>query len=155
MKFEFLADRPEALETVSHWYYDEWGRWNPKSSVQSISDKLRQSMNRNKIPLILLAIDQGDVVGAVELKFTEMDIYPDKEYWLGGLFVEPGHRGAAVGEKLIWQIIVLSGELGIDKLHLQTEKLDGGIYARLGWRPIEETDNKGIQVLVMERDVGV
>lgn len=155
MKFEFLADRPEALETISHWYYEEWGRWNPKNSVQSISKKLLQSMNKDKVPLMLLAIDRDDVVGAVELKYREMDIYPDKEHWLGGLFVEPKYRGAAVGKQLIQQIIKLAGELGINKLHLQTERLDGGVYARLGWRPIEQIDNKGIKVLVMERDVSV
>ena len=154
MKFEFLADRPEALEIISQWYYEEWGRWNPKHSVLSISNRLRQSMNTDKVPLILLAVDQGDVIGVVELKYREMDIYPEKEHWLGGLFVEPKHRGAAVGERLIQQLIALSTELGINKLHLQTERLDGGVYARLGWRPLERIDNKGTKVLVMERDVG-
>ncbi|MDP2126750.1 MAG: GNAT family N-acetyltransferase [Pseudohongiella sp.] len=155
MKFEFLTDRPEALKIISYWYYEEWGRWNPKNSVQSISKKLLQSMNKDKVPLILLAIDRDDVVGAVELKYREMDIYPDKEHWLGGLFVEPRYRGAGVGKRLIDQVITLSSGLGINKLHLQTERLDGGVYARLGWRPVEQIDNNGIKVLVMERDVGV
>jgi GNAT superfamily N-acetyltransferase len=70
------------------------------------------------------------------------------------LFVEPKHRGAAVGEWLIQQLIALSTELGINKLYLQTERLNGGVYARLGWRPLEQIDNKGTKVLVMERDVG-
>lgn len=154
MKFEFLADRPEALKVVSHWYYEEWGRWNSNSSVQSISEKLLKSMNRDKVPLILLAIDGDDIVGSVELKYREMEIYPDKEHWLGGLFVEPRHRGAAVGKQLIQQIIGLASRLGVRKLYLQTERLDGGVYAQLGWKPLEQIDNKGKNVLVMERDVG-
>ena len=39
------------------------------------------------------------------------------------------------------------------QLHLQTEQLDGGIYARLGWAPREQIEYRGIQVLVMENDL--
>ena len=155
MRFEFLADRPEARELVAHWYYEEWGRWNPTSSIEGISKKLLLSMNRDKVPLIVLAIDRDDVVGAAELKYREMDVYPDKEHWLGGLFVAPKYRGAAVGEQLIHKILSISSRLGIKKIHLQTERLDGGIYTRLGWKPLEQIGNKGVKVLVMERDVDV
>lgn len=153
MKFAFLADRPEAIELVSHWYYEEWGWLNPKTTPEGISRKLSFSLNRDKVPLILLAIDQKIVVGAVELKYREMDVYPDKDYWLGGLYVVPGHRGCGIGKQLVGQAANLAHVLGIKKLHLQTEKLDGGIYACLGWRPYEQTNNRGVDVLVMERDL--
>lgn len=155
MNFELLADRPESIELVSRWYYDEWGRMNPKTTPEGLTQKLLLSMNRDRIPLILLAIDQQVVVGAVELKFREMAMYPDKEHWLGGLYVTPGYRGSGIGKQLVQQAVKLAHELGVKKLHLQTEQLDGGIYGRLGWRPAAQINNKGIDVLVMEKDVGV
>ena len=51
------------------------------------------------------------------------------------------------------KIAEISVALGIDKLHLQTERLDGGLYARLGWTPIEAVYNEGLHVLVMEKDL--
>jgi len=41
--------------------------------------------------------------------------------------------------------------MGISKLYLQTESLDGGLYARLGWKPVVESDTRGFPVLVMVR----
>tara|TARA_R110002072_G_scaffold136124_2_gene278214 strand:- start:206585 stop:207052 length:468 start_codon:yes stop_codon:yes gene_type:complete len=155
MNFVFLADRPEALELVSRWYYDEWGRLNPETTIEGLTQKLSLSMNRDKVPLILLAIDQNVVVGAVELKYREMKIYPDKEHWLGGLYVTREYRGSGIGKQLVQQAVQLAHELGISQLHLQTEQLDGGIYTSLGWRPTEQINNKGVDVLVMEKDVGV
>ena len=154
MKFEFLADRPDAINLVAQWYYDEWGHSKPGASPAGIAKKLSLGLNRDRVPLLLLATDSEKVVAAVELKYREMDIYPDKVHWLGGLYVTPGYRGRGLGVQLVAHALKLAKELGISKLHLQTEKLDGGIYTSLGWRPLERANNKGINVLVMEIDIG-
>jgi GNAT superfamily N-acetyltransferase len=153
MKFEFLADRPEAIDLISRWYFEEWGRLNPKASVEGIASRISQSMNREKPPLLLLAVEGNEVIGAAELKFREMDIYPDREHWLGGLFVAPKWRGFGVGSKLMERIVLLAKEFGIEELYLQTERLDGGLYAAHEWKPLDRVNNKGIDVLVMRRQV--
>ena len=38
-------------------------------------------------------------------------------------------------------------------LSLQTERPDGGLYRKLGWRPVEEAENHFLRVLVMERSL--
>jgi len=38
-------------------------------------------------------------------------------------------------------------------LYLQTVRLSGGLYARLGWEPCENVCYKGVDVLVMERRI--
>ncbi|CAM6000261.1 unnamed protein product [Sphagnum balticum] len=67
-----------------------------------------------------------------------MDIYPDKEHWLGGVFVPPEHRKKGVATELLKRTLELAKKLRVTTLYLQTERLDGGIYATLGWRPIEK-----------------
>jgi hypothetical protein len=37
--------------------------------------------------------------------------------------------------------------------YLQTERHDGGLYARLGWQPLEEVHYHGVDVLVMGNQV--
>ncbi|MBC55019.1 MAG: GNAT family N-acetyltransferase [Gammaproteobacteria bacterium] len=154
MEFEFLADRPDALDLVSHWYYHEWGRANPNGSPAAIARKLSHSMNRDMVPLVVLAIDRNVVVGSVELKYREMAIYPDMIHWLGGLYVTLDYRGRGIASQLVERVVDLAGDLGIGRLYLQTERLDGGIYAGLGWKPCKQVCNKGIDILVMEIDVG-
>jgi len=154
MRFEFLVDRPAAIDSVSRWYFEEWGRLNSKASVEEIAKKISQSMNRDKPPLLLLAVEGSRVVGAAELKYREMDIYPDREHWLGGLFVVPQYRGSGIGSKLIEKIALLAEEFGIRKLYLQTERLDGGLYPDHGWEPLETVSYKGTEVLVMQKHVG-
>ncbi|MFQ6006412.1 MAG: hypothetical protein ACE5OQ_13020, partial [Woeseia sp.] len=49
------------------------------------------------------------------------------------------------------QIATMAPTYGVQTLHLQTEAPDGGLYARLGWTPYAQVNNRGLNVLVMER----
>lgn len=64
---------------------------------------------------------------------------------------------------LPWVLIALDGDTdalvhrarqyGVTQLHLQTEVFTGGLYARLGWKPMFRAVNHGVDVLVMRRDL--
>jgi len=90
-------------------------------------------------------------MGVAELKFHEMDIYPEKEHWLGGVYVPVEHRGKGIASRLIRQAVRIARTLGVPTLYLQTEKLEGGLYASLGWVPVAQANNRGLDVLVMEK----
>lgn len=151
MEFSLLADRPQDATTVARWYHGQWGHLTPDETVQTIAGKLERFMNRDRIPLLVLAVDGGAPVAAAELKFREMDIYPEKEHWIGGVFVSPGHRRRGIGARVVEHVVGIARRLGVQTLYLQTERLDGGLYARLGWRPLEQVNYKGLDVRVMER----
>lgn len=150
LRVEYIADRPESVPLVAGWYFAQWGHLNPAATLEAVRDKLVASMNRDAIPLTVLAIIDEDVVGAAQLKYREMPIFPDKEHWLGGVYVVPEYRGQGISEQLVDSVIEAARNLGVQTLHIQTERLDGGLYARLGWTPVEQV-NRGIDVLVMER----
>lgn len=151
MIFEFLADRPEALKTVAGWYYNEWGHLTEEvNSVEKSMEILKQYLNRDRIPLIILAIEDDQVIGAVQLKYYEMDIYPNKEHWMGGVYVSENHRQKRVAEKLVRKAVKVAKTYHIESLYLQTQKLDGGLYKRLGWQPVEQVTYRGVKVLVMK-----
>ena len=151
LRFEFLADRPAALPLLARWYFGEWGQLNPATSTERIAAKLSESMNRDSIPLVMLAVMGDEVIGSAELKYREMTIYPEKEHWLGGVFVVPEHRGKSVAAQLIDAVIDTARTLGVEVLHLQTERLDGGLYRKLGWQREEQVGHRGLEVLVMQR----
>jgi len=151
MRFTFLADQPDALATIAQWYFDAWGYRVAGSSVDRIKARLQQALNRDRAPLLVLALDDEAIVGVAELKIREMDIYPELEYWLGGVYVPPPHRGKTIASRAVGRVVELAQSFGIETLHLQTEKLDGGLYGRLGWRPLAQVNYRGLDVLVMEK----
>ena len=154
MQFVYLKDQPSAIETVAQWYFDQWGHLAAAETLAGVRANLERYLNRDRIPLVILAVADHEVVGAAQLKFREMAIYPEKEHWLGGVFVAPHHRGRGVGSALAGRIAEIARSLQVKTLHLQTECLDGGLYARLGWEPRERVTSKGRDVLVMEKDLG-
>ena len=151
MEFVYLADQPEALPVVAEWYYLQWGREHGMKSVKEAEEILTGYLNRDDIPLVILAREKGEILGAVQLKYYEMDIYPNKEHWLGGVFVPEKHRGRKIGRKLVKHATDIAKSQGVDILYLQTEKLDGGLYKKLGWKPIEQVNYRGKTVLVMKK----
>jgi len=152
VEFSFLADRKDAVPTLAHWYFDQWGHLFEDETLERATERLQDYLNSDKIPFIRVATLDGHVVGAAQLKFREMAVmFPDKEHWIGSVYVSPKHRGHGIGSLLIEEIAAIAPRYGVTTLHLQTERLDGGIYARLGWMPIDQVRKFGTDVLVMER----
>lgn len=104
--------------------------------------------------MLVLAEEGGEVLGAAELKIREMDIYPDYEFWLGGVYVDEPRRGRGVASALVREVLSRARAAGIERLYLQTEDLSGGLYRRHGFEPIEEVDYKGHRVVVMVASTG-
>lgn len=155
MQFEFLINRPDAIPVIGRWYNEEWGRPHRDEKLEETIESLHAYLNVDRIPFILVATENDTILGAAQLKYREMaNIYPDKEHWLGGVYVLPEHRGRGLGSRLANEIASRAPAHDVDVLYLQTERLDGGLYRPLGWKPIEQVNNNGIEVLVMQRAVG-
>jgi GNAT superfamily N-acetyltransferase len=151
MRFALLADYPDAIPQIASWYFDEWGYLHPDSGLKDMQSKLQGSLNHDELPLLILAFENEEIMGVAQLKFHEMDIYPEKEHWLGGVYVPVEHCGKGIATQLIRQALRIARSLGIPALFLQTENLDGGLYTNLGWVPVDQAKNCGVDVLVMEK----
>jgi GNAT superfamily N-acetyltransferase len=146
----YLADRPEAVPQIARWWFDEWGHLRPGASIQDLSARLRGQLNRDQIPVQIIAVRDEQVVGVAVLKLHEMvDLYPEKRFWLGNVFVAPEFRGRGIASTLATKIVEVAKSQSVDALHLQTESLNGGLYAHLGWEKVEQVHYKGYDALVM------
>ena len=154
MELSVLADHPEAVDVVATWYFDEWGHETPGLTLEQVKKQVSASVNRASAPMLVLATKQGQAIGAAELKIREMDIYPDKEFWLGGVYVVKVERGKGAASALVEEVLSRARSAGINHLYLQTEQLADGLYAKLGFKPLEEVCYKGHQVLVMVARTG-
>lgn len=153
MKLELLADNPSACKRVAKWYFDQWLSDVPEISLSKVENKLAKSINRESAPLIVLAKISDDIVGAAEFKIREMEIYPEYEFWLGGVYVDIAHRGKGIASRMVQDVLKRAQKAGAGKLYLQTEDLTGGLYTACGFKPLQEVDYKGHHVLVMVVDL--
>lgn len=150
---EYLADHSAFIPQIATWYFNEWGHKEPDNSVQRTCERLNVKLNKDQAPIPIVAIKGGKLIGTAQLKICEMDIYPNREFWLGGVYVDATARKQGVGELLVKRIEEISKQLGVKELFLQTMNLTGGLYARLGWVPAEQVLYKDIQVLVMHKEL--
>jgi len=155
LNFQFLADRQDIIPIVAGWYFEEWGHKIPSNSIPQTIERISRKLNRDQAPLHILAIEDEKVLGVAQLKLYEMDIYPDKKFWLGSLFVSPASRGRGVGSALANKIATTAEGVGVKELHLQTQALDGGLYRHIGWHLIETIVYKDVPVVVMVRKLGL
>lgn len=151
IEIEYLADHPEFVPQTARWYFDEWGYKISDNSIERISERLYSKLNRERAPIPIVAIADRKPVGAAQLKIREMDIYPDRDFWLGGVYVDFAARRQGVAKLLVQRIEEIAKQLQVRELFLQTENLAGGLYAELGWLPVEQIDYHGLQVLIMRK----
>lgn len=150
MEFRVLpADAPELLQ-LAQWYHTQWGS-SAGLSLEEELHRLRKLQDDEGFPRLIAASDDGEIVGAVQLKRREMPAFPQYEHWLGSVFTTAGHRGRGLASQLVQHAAAQAVRMGVSQLYLQTEALDGGLYARLGWQQICEADSHGYRVLVMVR----
>ncbi len=107
-------------------------------------------MSKTELPVHLLAYLGEVPVGIAALKYQEIEtLYPDCYYWLGSVFVDPRYRGSKVASELTMQIVSLAKSRGLPHLYLQTTNLSGGLYASLGWQPVEQFFYNNEKTLLM------
>ncbi|MFT7617161.1 MAG: GNAT superfamily N-acetyltransferase [Planctomycetota bacterium] len=149
MKLILLADKPEAAPILAQWYFDEWAKEVTGMTLEKVLSKVQTFTERLIAPLSVLALEGDEVVGAAEFKIREMDIFPDYEFWLGGVYVRADKRGQGIASLLVAEVIRRARVAGTKHLYLQTEDLTGGLYAQHGFQPLREVTHDGHRVLVM------
>lgn len=153
MEFEYLAKNKNFIPTVAKWYFDEWGHLSKINTLDKSIENVKTYLNKDKIPLMILAIENGEPTGVAQLKYQEMSIYPEKEHWLGGVYVPNSHRGKGIATQVVQKIIDKAKDMNVQTLFLQTENLTGGLYQKMGWIPIEQVYYDGVDVLVMRKNL--
>ncbi|WP_444890893.1 hypothetical protein [Microbulbifer sp. DLAB2-AA] len=80
MELQLLAENKQALPIVAEWYFTEWGYLRESNSLAKTRESLSDYLNTDKIPLLVIAVESGEILGAAQLKYREMTIYPEKEH---------------------------------------------------------------------------
>jgi GNAT superfamily N-acetyltransferase len=150
----YLADRPEFLEQIAWLSWKEWQEIYQRrdKTLKDCMTAYQERMNRDQLPLTLVALHDNELAGMVSLKFHDLDTRPDLDPWLGGVLVLPEWRNRGVATMLIHRATAEAHRLKIPRLYLWTPSAEG-LYRKLGWEVIERTEYFEKPAVVMGRDI--
>ena len=154
VKIEYLKDHSDWIPTIASWFHREWGAYHPRLDVDAIAARLWTRLNIDKLPLALVAVEQGEVIGTVSLKAYDMDTRMQYSPWLASLYVTKRSRIEGVGHSLIQAGIAEAGRLGIKQLYLYTrDKRHVDFYLAHGWTLVEDTSYRGGPVTILVKNL--
>jgi len=152
---QYLADCREVVPTLASWIHDEWSYLYPEMTLQDVVGFLLERVNKEGLPLTLVAFESGEPVGTVSLKMFDMETRNDLPHWLTSLYVVEPWRRRRIGSKLVEIAEKKAAHLGLHKLFLFTTDaaLPGLFYSKLGWIMKEKTLYHSCPVIIMEKDL--
>jgi GNAT superfamily N-acetyltransferase len=152
MLITYLADYPQYLSTVAGWVFEEWGWEMPKSTLESIQAEFSLHLNRDCIPLTMLALRERQPVGTASIFLHDMDTRMDLSPWLAAVYVLPQFRGQGIGSQLVRTIEGVATRLQLERLYLFTpDRAD--FYARLGWSVLETAEYRQHSNVIMTKSL--
>jgi N-acetylglutamate synthase-like GNAT family acetyltransferase len=148
MTIEYLADHPQFVPTLAQWQHAEWGHLRPGDTVEARMARMQTSVQIGRIPLTVVALSDGELLGSASLIPHDMDTRMELTPWLAGVFVAPAHRRKGVGAQLVRGIMAEACALKIPLLYLYTVHSEK-FYANLGWSLQEHTGYREQSVAIM------
>ncbi|NQZ33315.1 MAG: GNAT family N-acetyltransferase [Oceanospirillaceae bacterium] len=153
MHTSLLANNQSPINQIAQWYFDQWLCHAENSSLEKSRAYVAQYSSPLGAPLMVLIRDGERLVGAAQLKIREMNIYPQYEHWLGGVYIDAAYRHSGYAKILVKEVITQARRATIKSLYLQTEDLSGGLYFTLGFTAIEQVRYNAKEVLVMKLEL--
>ena len=111
---------------------------------------MQTHLNRDRLPLTLVAVQGDQPLGTASLRQREMPIRPNLQPWLSAVYVRADRREEGIGSALMQAAEDLAWDLDISRLYLFTPEREA-FYARLGWSRREVTHFRQEQVTIMEK----
>lgn len=147
MHIAYLADHPEAIPTLARWFQEDSPDYFAGWSAVEMARHFQPWLHRDRLPLGLVAFEQGEVVGCIVLREKALDREPVHSPGLGGLHVAGSHRGRGIGSELVKAGMDAARALGYDVVYTGTGTA-AGLLERLGWEAMESLDYHGYPVVL-------
>lgn len=143
-----LANCPHHLPTLARWHHAEWSELRGGQSLEACRRGLQEALDGDGLPVVVVAIEHGEVVGSAALVDQAMTTHPEWTPWLAAVYVAPRSRGRGVGSRLVERIIDETDKRNFDELYLFTTTA-ASLYRRFGWTVVATETYNGFDVTVM------
>jgi len=100
MQISYLADYPQFIDTLVPWVFAHWQPIIGDTSPAARAAKFRTHLNKDTLPIALVAHDADEVYGTASLRVHDLPGREDLTPWLGGVFVGKQYRCRGIGTRL-------------------------------------------------------
>ena len=154
LTLDYLANHPESIPQLADWSYAEWRHLydQRKMTLPDVVAGLHRRANIVALPLTIVAISDGAVVGTGALLKEDLPTRAQLTPWLAAMFVVPEHRGQGIASAIIARLVDEAQRLALQRLYLWTSSA-APLYARLGWSELEKLEYCGNEITVMVRPI--
>ena len=135
IEIAFLADKLEAIPTLSQWFRAQWPDYYGARTPAAIAQGFHAQANREDLPVRLVAFVEQALAGTIVLRKRAVETLPEYSPGLGGLFVTEAYRRRGVGTELLRAGMIVAREQGYENLYAGTVAARG-LLERLGWELI-------------------
>jgi GNAT superfamily N-acetyltransferase len=151
MTIDYLANHQDSIPQLAAWGYAEWRSIYDElhMTLEDVLTSFQDRARTDGLPLGLVAIIDGAIVGTGSLKKHELALPPELSPSLGGMFVAPRYRNRGIGSALIRRLLDEARRLNLTRLYLWTPSAES-LYARHGWVTIERSKFCGDEIAVMK-----
>src|SRR5947207_14327606 len=101
MQIEYLVDYPEYISELARLHFDEWSYLYPGESLEGRIARLRSSCGRNAIPSVVVALEDGELLGSAMFAASDMYSRPQLTPRRAGVFFIPHCWGKRRGSALV------------------------------------------------------
>ena len=139
-----LAQHPEAIPTLAHWFETEWPDWYLSGRGDALAD-LQDFSGLGRLPLGLVAILNGSPVGIAALKAMSIESHQHLTPWASAGLVTPELRGRGIGLRLLHALTQEAKALGFAHLYCATGTAQN-LLLRAQWEALEHIvhDNQAL-----------
>lgn len=153
---DYLANHKQFLSEVVELTYGEWHALLKAAGVskEQLADLIAQRAVTDQLPITLVAISGGVLVGTGSIKLAEPGTKEGLSPWLAGMYVKPSHRGMGIGASIVRTLEAKAQQLGVGALYLSVGAAEE-FYKRLDWTVMERVDSYGVkEVALMTKKLG-
>ena len=144
-----LRDRPDLLPVVAKWAHEEFWSYSGKS-LEETQHLFTPARRAGWLPRTFVLLEADTPAGTASIVEHDLESRPQWTPWLAAVVVDRSMRGRGHSSTLVRFIENFARENGVDTLWLFTWSAEG-VYAKLGWRPVERLEQNGHEVVVMNR----
>ena len=143
-----ISQRPECIEEISDWHYQEWRHLYPSLTRDDFRRDIQDSLESGLIPGTWVLEKDGQIIGTASLQADIIESRSVKSPWLSNVYIREDYRGQGLGRSMVQQVLEQLAGSGLEQLLLYTED-QPDFYAALGWELVSTESYQDKQLHLM------
>ena len=131
-----LRERPEFLERVAARLWHAWWQ-DSEMDLPAFGSFVARGLGDAPVPSVFVPHEGDTFLGTASIIEDDLDVRPQYQPWVAGVWVEEAARGRGMGAALVRQAAGAIFRAGYRRAYLYAGAHRVSFYTGLGWQTIE------------------